>query len=361
MKNVRVDLKENSYDIWIGNNLDEKIKQFFTEAGFSRRVFIISDTNVGPLYKNDIIKLLQAVGYSVSVELIKAGEPSKSWDTAQLLYTKVIEAGLDRNSPIIALGGGVVGDIAGFIAATYMRGVPFIQMPTSLLAHVDSSVGGKVAINHPMGKNLIGAFYQPKAVFIDLDMLKTLPPREISAGLAEIIKYGLIYDKEFFSYIEKNSSMVFRFNNEVLQNIIARSCEIKASVVSKDERENGLRAILNFGHTLGHAVERETQYKKYNHGEAIAIGMMGAVFISVELGLIDKSLIEILRQILAECNLPQKADACDKEKLYKDLFHDKKTVDGKIKWVLLDRIGQVHLDNNVAEKIVKKAIDFIIK
>jgi len=360
LKTVQVKLPDNSYDIYIDNNLDDKIIEFFRQSNFSRTAFIVSDSNTGALYQEKITQLLQTAGYTVTGYMISAGEASKSMETAQILYTEVINAGLDRKSPIIALGGGVVGDITGFIAATYMRGIPFIQIPTSLLAHVDSSVGGKVAVNHPLGKNLIGAFYQPKAVFIDISMLKTLPPREIATGLGEIIKYGLIYDKEFFSYIEDNSAKIFNYNENVLSQIIARSCEIKAAVVSTDEKENGLRAILNFGHTIGHAIERETNYIKYNHGEAVGIGMVAAAFISVKMNLIENSILPAIEHILQLCQLPQKCSNCAADAIYNDLFHDKKTIGGKINWVLLDDIGQVHLDNNVPESIVREAIDYII-
>lgn len=361
MKTVQVKLKENSYDIYIDDNLDEAVKNFFVQSKFSRTAFIVSDTNVGVLYGGKTADILKKAGFAVTMTFIEAGEMSKSWDMAMQLYTKAIEAGLDRKSPIIALGGGVVGDITGFIAATYMRGVPFIQIPTSLLAHVDSSVGGKVAINHSLGKNLIGAFYQPKAVFAELDMLKTLPPREIAAGLAEIIKYGLIYDEKFFDYIEKNSEGIFSLDNNIITNIIARSCEIKADVVSKDEKENGLRAILNFGHTLGHAIERETKYTQYNHGEAVAIGMVGAAVISRELGLINQDIVKRICQVLHKCRLPQKCSNCSEDGIYNDLFHDKKTIGGKINWVLLDKIGRVHVDNNVSENIVRRAIKYILE
>ncbi len=361
MKTVPVKLKENSYDIYIDDNLDETIERFFAHSKFTRTAFIVSDTNVGALYGNKTADILKKAGFAVTMTFIEAGERSKAWDTAMQLYTKAIEAGLDRKSPVIALGGGVVGDITGFIAATYMRGVPFIQIPTSLLAHVDSSVGGKVAINHSLGKNLIGAFYQPKAVFAELAMLKTLPPREIATGLAEVIKYGLIYDEEFFDYIEKNSEGIFSLDEDILTDIIARSCEIKAEVVGKDEKENGLRAILNFGHTLGHAIERETKYMQYNHGEAVAIGMVGAAVISRELGLITQDILERICHVLQKCDLPQKCSNCSEDGIYNDLFHDKKTIGGKINWILLDKIGRVHIDNNVSEDIVRRGIKYILE
>ena len=277
MRIVPVNLNEKSYNIYIGHNLETTIIDFFKAQKYSQKALIITDTNIAPLYADSVKDLLTKAGFNAKIAIIPAGEQSKSLSVAETLYTQAIEHGLDRKSPIIALGGGVVGDLAGFIAATFMRGVPFIQMPTSLLAQVDSSVGGKVAVNHALGKNLIGAFYQPQAVFMDLEMMKTLPTREISTGLGEVIKYGFIYDHDFYTYLTEHQQEILQLKPEALIHIIARSCEIKADVVSKDECEAGLRAILNFGHTLGHAIEKETNYAIYNHGEAVAIGMVGAL------------------------------------------------------------------------------------
>ncbi|MBQ1920423.1 MAG: 3-dehydroquinate synthase, partial [Selenomonas sp.] len=270
MRKVSVDLGPKSYDIFIGYGIDAEIRDFVSRAAFSGQGLIVTDTNVGPLYGSWLQSLLQAAGLKTELAVIPAGESSKSLKTADELYTKAIELGLDRKSPIFALGGGVVGDLAGFIAATYMRGVPFIQVPTSLLAQVDSSVGGKVAVNHLLGKNLIGAFYQPQAVFMDLNCMRTLPEREMATGLGEVIKYGVIYDQDFFRYLEENQAAITAREPEALTHIIARSCEIKAAVVSQDEQEAGLRRILNFGHTIAHAIEKETGYSRYNHGEAVA-------------------------------------------------------------------------------------------
>lgn len=360
MKVIRVPLKNNGYDIYIGSNLEEKIREFFTAADFSRTVLVIADSNTKPIGEK-VKTILVKLDFQVTLSVIPAGEQSKSLQVAQDLYTEAIKADLDRKSPIVAVGGGVVGDIGGFIAATYMRGVPFIQVPTSLLADVDSSVGGKVAVNHPQGKNLIGAFYQPKAVFIDLDSLKTLPKREIATGIGEIVKYGLIYNREFFDYIAQHAKDIFAMNVEVLRHIIARACEIKAAVVTKDERDvNGQRAILNFGHTLGHAIERETGYAKYDHGEAVAIGMVGVAYISYKLGFLAEDVLAKIDDILTLCHLPKKCEGCTLEGIYKDLFHDKKTIASKINWILLDAIGKVHVDANVPEDVVRQGIEKII-
>lgn len=361
MRTVKVDLGDKSYDIIIGHNLKQAIIDFIHSQKFSCKALLITDTNIAPLYSESVQSVLNEAGLDAQIAVIPAGEQSKSLSCAETLYTEAIKHGLDRKSPIIALGGGVVGDLAGFIAATFMRGVPFIQMPTTLLAQVDSSVGGKVAVNHALGKNLIGAFYQPKAVFMDLDMMKSLPKREIATGLGEVIKYGYIYDRDFYEYLLEHKDEILSLKSEAISHVIARSCEIKADVVSQDEKEAGLRAILNFGHTLAHAIEKETQYKQYNHGEAVAIGMVGAAKISNKLGMIDTQIINDMEKLLALFNLPQKAKNCTVENIYADIFHDKKTVNGKVNWVLLQEIGKVCISNNVPEKIVKEAITEILE
>lgn len=360
MRIVPVNLNEKSYNIYIGHNLETTIIDFFKTQKYSQKALIITDTNIAPLYADNIKDLLSQAGFIAKIAVIPAGEQSKSLSVAETLYTQAIEHGLDRKSPIIALGGGVVGDLAGFIAATFMRGVPFIQMPTSLLAQVDSSVGGKVAVNHALGKNLIGAFYQPQAVFMDLNMMKTLPSREISTGLGEVIKYGFIYDHDFYTYLTKHKHEILQLQPEALIHIIARSCEIKADVVSKDECEAGLRAILNFGHTLGHAIEKETNYAVYNHGEAVAIGMVGASKLSFKLGLIPQDIVDKMCKLLTDMNLPLKAKDCDPQKIYQDIFHDKKTVNGKVNWLLLKDIGTVCISKDVPEKLVKETISELL-
>lgn len=360
MRKVRVELGSQSYDIVIGENIGEEIKSFVAQAGFSKKALLITDTNVGPLYADSVKKILTEAGLSVEIATITAGESAKSMAVAEDLFTKAIELGLDRKSPIFALGGGVVGDLAGFIAATYMRGVPFVQIPTSLLAQVDSSVGGKVAVNHKLGKNLIGAFYQPKAVFMDLTMLKTLPKREIATGLGEIIKYGIIYDADFFQFLEENIAAVRNLEPTVVTHMIARSCEIKAEVVSQDEKEAGLRRILNFGHTIAHAIEKETGYVRYNHGEAVAIGMVGVADISRQLGLISEYDQVRLTQLITAMNLPIKAAGCTVDAMYVDIFHDKKTVGGKVNWVLMTSIGTVISRNDIAEDVVRSAMAAVL-
>ena len=360
MRIVPVDLGEKSYNIYIGYDIAQTIIDFISQKQYSKQALIITDSNIADLYADKFKKILAKAGLNAHIAIIPAGEKSKSLKVAESLYTTAIKHNLDRKSPIFALGGGVVGDIAGFVAATFMRGVPFIQVPTSLLAQVDSSVGGKVAVNHALGKNLIGAFYQPQAVFMDLNMMKTLPKREIATGLGEVIKYGFIYDIDFYNYLTTHQEEVLNLDKEALVHIIARSCEIKAQVVSQDETETGLRAILNFGHTLGHAIEKETNYQVYNHGEAVAIGMIGAAKLSVKMGLITQDIVTNMSKLLLNMNLPIIAIKCDAEKIYQDIFHDKKTINGKVSWVLLEDIGKVCINKNVPETFVKEVIQEII-
>ena len=361
MKNITVDLGKNSYEIIIDNRIEGELRNFVSKQNFSHKSLLVTDSNVGSLVGDRFAEILRAEGLDIRVVTIPAGEPSKSLSTATEIYTAAIEHGLDRKSPIFALGGGVVGDMSGFVAATFMRGVPFIQIPTSLLAQVDSSVGGKTAVNHPLGKNLIGAFYQPRAVFIALDFLSTLPPREIASGLGEIVKYGVIADADFFCYLENRVEEILALEPSTMEHLIARSCELKADVVSKDEREAGLRRILNFGHTLAHAIEEETAYRKYTHGEAVAIGMLGAAEIGRELEMISNAEVDRLKLLIDRLKMISRAENLDVSRVYSALFRDKKTVDGKINWVLPDRIGHVEIKNDVPESVVKNAVKKIIE
>lgn len=360
MDKLHVNLLYHGYDIFIGAPLSEMLTPFLLAAEYSKAL-IISDTNVEKLYLSTLKNILEKVDLTAENYCIAAGEAAKSLTEAEKIYTRAIEAGLDRRSVIFALGGGVVGDLAGFIAATYMRGVPFLQVPTSLLAQVDSSVGGKVAVNHPLGKNLIGAFYQPEGVFMDLAFLDSLPRRELYTGLGEIVKYGVIYDEAFFRYLEEQADHVLHYDRRILKHLVLRSCEIKVTVVSQDEKEAGLRRILNFGHTLGHAIEKETGYTRYNHGEAVAIGMMGAAFISAALGLTKQEEVDRLAALLMRLSLPVMAEGCDADKIYEAIFHDKKTIDGHVTWILMEGIGHVTALTDVPENVVRDAIGRIVR
>ena len=340
MEKVFVDLGAASYEIFIGKGILNGVKKFLTGKSL-----LVTQKNVFDLCE---------VNFPCEIAFIPDGETSKSLFEAEKLYTRAIEASLDRKSVIIALGGGVVGDLAGFVAATFMRGINLIQIPTTLLAQVDSSVGGKTAVNHTLGKNLIGAFHQPKAVFIDLNFLKMLPEREIKSGLGEIIKYGVISDEKFFSYLEDNADRILQRDLNILAKIVKHSCEIKAKVVSADEKESGLRRILNFGHTLAHAIEEQTGYKKFRHGEAVAIGIMAAALISCELGKTSAENVNRIESLLKKFDMMTNCAGLDADKLYLVTFRDKKTVGGVVNWVLMRDFGSVEVSSDVPENIIKK-------
>ena len=361
MRKVRVDLGINSYDILIGSNISDEMTNYIKTANFSKKAMLVTDTNVEKIYADKMLGSISNAGIEVKIVTIPAGETSKTLNEAEKIYTAAIEFGLDRKSAIFALGGGVVGDLTGFIAATYLRGVPFVQIPTSLLAQVDSSVGGKVAVNHRLGKNLIGAFYQPKAVFIDLECLNTLIKREIGSGLGEVVKYGVISDSNFFDYIENNVNNILTLDPTIIEHIIARSCEIKAEVVSKDERESGLRKILNFGHTMAHAIEEASNYTGYAHGEAVAVGMIGAAYISYKLDRIDRSVVDRLENLIDKLSMVSRVKECAIDRMMKTIYRDKKTINGKINWVLVDSIGKVSITNEVPNEVVREAFEFISK
>lgn len=345
MEKVFVDLGTASYEIFIGEDILSNVDKFIAAEKFTRKVLLVTQKNVFDTC---------AAKFPYEVAFIPDGETAKNLSEAEKLYTRAIESGLDRKSVIIALGGGVVGDLAGFVAATFMRGIPFIQIPTTLLAQVDSSVGGKTAVNHALGKNLIGAFHQPRAVFIDLNFLKTLPEREIKSGLGEVVKYGVISDENFFTYLEKNVDKILNRDLKTLAHIVKRSCEIKAEVVAADEKESGLRRILNFGHTLAHAVEEETHYKKYRHGEAVAVGMMAAALISLELGKTSAENVNRLENLIKKFGMTTTCAGLDADKLYAVTFRDKKTVGGAVNWVLMKNFGEVEICNGVDEAVIKK-------
>ena len=350
MEKVFVNLGASSYEIFIGENILSNVGKFVADK--FTKILLVTQQNIFDTHGKSLTDGLDAQKISYTVATIPEGETSKNLREAENLYTRAIEFGLDRKSAVIALGGGVVGDLAGFVAATFLRGVGLIQIPTTLLAQVDSSVGGKTAVNHPLGKNLIGAFHQPKAVFIDLNCLATLPEREIKSGLGEVVKYGVISDEKFFAYLEDNAEKIR--DSETLMHVVKRSCEIKAQVVTADERESGLRRILNFGHTLAHAVEEQTHYEKFRHGEAVAIGMVGAARISCELGKTSAANVERLEKLLKRFGMVTTCDGLDAEKLYAVTFRDKKTVGGKVNWVLMKNFGDVEISGDVPAQVVKK-------
>lgn len=353
MKKVKVDLGDRSYDIVIQKGLLQHSEEALSKIKLGSKGVLITNGTVGSLYAKSAKAGLEKVGAHVEVLTVREGEEFKTLRTAEDLFAQMAEAGLDRSSFVVSLGGGVIGDLAGFVAATYMRGIDFVQIPTTLLAQVDSSVGGKVGVNLLNAKNMVGAFYQPKMVLIDPKVLASLPDREMRAGAAEVIKYGIIWDEDLFDYIEKNLPKIMSRDAEVLTAIIAKSCQIKGEVVQKDERENGLRAILNYGHTIGHAIESACRYKRYVHGEAIAIGMVCAATMGQRMSLCSQDCLERQENLLKEAGLPVGAKWAQPQEVYKRLFGDKKARAGVLRFILPRKIGEVIISDKVPENILK--------
>jgi 3-dehydroquinate synthase len=356
LEKIKVELKERSYPIEIGNSILIDLGARLKELNLSKKASIITNPTVSSLCGQAVEEGLRRSGFEPSTTSIPDGEEYKTLLWVSHLYDELLTYRLERRSPVIALGGGVIGDMAGFVASTYMRGIPYIQVPTTLLAQVDSSVGGKTGVNHILGKNMIGAFYQPSLVWIDIKTLETLPDRELRAGIAEVIKYGIIRDPEFFSYLEKNIEKVLSLDEAVLTHIIKRSCEIKADVVMKDEKEEGLRAILNFGHTIGHAIETLTNYTTYKHGEAVAIGMFYEAKIAHKMGICNKDIIERLRNLIMRAGLPTKMPEIASDRILETMQIDKKVKDGGIRMVLPEEVGKVSLreiDVSIIKAVLK--------
>ena len=341
MRTVRVELAERSYDITIERGVLKDIGPMMKALGLKGMAAVVTNPKVGGLYGALVVRSLEEAGFRPVVITVPDGEEYKSLNEAGKVFDALIAGRFERSSPIVALGGGVIGDLAGFVAATYLRGVPFVQVPTTLLSQVDSSVGGKTGVNHPKGKNLIGAFYQPRAVFIDPDVLKTLDARELRAGLAEVIKYGVIWDASFFSFLEDNADKLLKQGEEIIT-AIERSCAIKAEVVGKDEKEEGMRAILNFGHTFGHAIESLSGYGTFRHGEAVAIGMSMAAALSAKLG--DASDCgERINALLNKLGMPSAPPEIGTGAFLEAMKLDKKVSGGRIRFVLARGMGKVYL------------------
>jgi 3-dehydroquinate synthase len=336
---LRVELGERSYSIHIGSGLLDEAGLFAPHVG-GRLAAIVTNTTVAPLYERRLAASLERAGAQCMSVVLPDGEAHKNWRTLDQLYGALLRAQADRRTVLVALGGGVVGDIAGFAAATYQRGIAHLQVPTTLLAQVDSSVGGKTAINHALGKNMIGAFHQPVAVVADIATLDTLPPRELAAGLAEVVKYGAIHDLAFLAWIEEHAERLARRDREALAHAIRRSCEIKAQIVAQDEREAGARALLNFGHTFGHAIESAAGYGNWLHGEAVAAGMALAARFSAFQGRLPAGDVQRLVSLLERLGLPVKPPAITRAVWLEYMGRDKKNVRGGITLVLLDRLGR---------------------
>jgi len=361
VRTVSVQLGNRSYAIKIAPGLIDQLGRECARLKLGARCAIITDTNVGRRFAKAAFNSLATTGFSPSLIVVPAGETAKSLKTVQTCYDLLAAHRLERKSFIVALGGGVIGDLAGFVAATYLRGIAFVQVPTTLLAQVDSSVGGKVGVNLKAGKNLVGAFYQPRLVLGDLDTMRTLPEREFRAGFAEVIKYGIIYDARLFAQLERDMPKLLRREPRTLAAVVARCCEIKADVVGRDETENGLRAILNFGHTIGHAIENISGYGKYLHGEAIAIGQVITAKLSFALTGLSGRDAGRIRDLFEVASLPYfiKINTIQRKKLFAAMRLDKKVSGGEIKFVLARKIGKVVWGRRVPENLINQALDEI--
>ena len=351
MQTLTVELGDRAYPIHIGAGLLDRPDLIVPHLA-QKRVMIVSNTTVAPLYLARLTAALESAGVSATPVVLPDGEAYKNWETLNLIFDALLTERAERKTTLIALGGGVIGDMTGFAAACYQRGMPFIQIPTTLLSQVDSSVGGKTGINHPLGKNMIGAFYQPKLVLADTSTLATLPARELSAGLAEIIKYGFIWDAEFLSWLEANIAKLRALDGDAISQAVYRSCEIKAEVVAQDEREGGIRAILNLGHTFGHAIETGMGYGSWLHGEAVAAGMVVALRVSERLGWLAEADVARGRALIEAAGLPVVAPDLGVETYLDYMGHDKKVEGGRMRFVLLKKLGEAVITADVPEAIL---------
>jgi len=359
---IKVDIPEHAYEIAIAPGSLDQLGEQMSKLNLGKKVLLVSNPVIFKHYGAVAIAALAKAGFEVTNYNLPPGERYKTLNSIQKLYDVALENRLERSSTIVALGGGVIGDMAGFAAATWLRGINLVQVPTSLLAMVDSSVGGKTGVNHPKGKNLIGAFYQPRFVLIDPEVLKTLPTREFKAGMAEVIKYGVIWDEELFTQLaaSKHLDQLRYIKPEMIEYIITRSCQAKADVVSQDEKEAGLRAILNYGHTIGHAIESVTGYNLLKHGEAVGIGMVAAGQIAVELGLWQKEDTERQNGLIQKTGLPsQLPSGLDIQAIIDALQLDKKVKSGKVRFVLPTQIGAVKVTDEVPTDVIRRVLEGI--
>ena len=357
LKKIPVSLGERSYDIVIGHGILSGLGNAISRLGLGPRQMIVTSETLWPLYGKTVHDSLASSGFDVSVTIVRDDEESKSLQTVTSIYDNLLESEFDRSSGIVAVGGGVVGDVAGFAAATFMRGIRFVQVPTTLLAHVDSSIGGKTGVNHPKAKNLVGAFHQPTAVWTDVFTLQTLPERELRSGLAEVIKYAMIADQEFFTMLQRTVSSFSKASSDTLVEVVSRCCSVKARIVEQDERERGIRSILNYGHTVGHALEALTGYACYTHGEAVAIGMIAAAKISSEILATHQDTAKLQESLVEAAGLPTRIERpIDPHDLVQQLNRDKKRLAGRIRWVLPRTIGEVFLTDQVPSDIVLRIL-----
>ncbi len=355
---VRVSLGDRSYDVDIAPGTLARLGEFLRSRSDAEHAVIITDATVDELYADAAGDRLVEEGWEVHVLIADPGETSKSIEVADDLWNALLDEGADRQSIVVAIGGGVVGDLAGFVAATFARGLDFFQVPTTLLAQVDSAVGGKVGVNLPGAKNMVGAFWQPRGVLIDVDVLQTLPDREFRAGLAEVVKYGVILDADFFAYLEQHVAAINRKDPAVLAAIVERSCRLKADVVEQDERElTGLRAVLNYGHTYAHAFEALGDYHALLHGEAVAAGMRCAMKLAARLGRVDQAVVQRQEALLAALHLKLDPPAVDGQELLRVMYRDKKAAAQRPRFILPDRIGRVELVSDVSDDDVVAALE----
>jgi 3-dehydroquinate synthase len=356
MKKVGVELGDRSYEVRVGEGLLERVGFWLREKDYSGRAVIIADATAGGLYADVLRRGLSVAGFTVTLFEIPPGEESKSLETAAVLYDKLTEALAERTTPVLALGGGVIGDLAGFVAATYRRGLPLVQVPTTLLAQVDSSIGGKTAVDYGKLKNTIGAFYQPVMVVTDIDTLKTLPEEELANGLAEVIKAAAARNAGLFKFLETNINKARELQPEVLENMIAEAARVKAEIVARDEREQkDIRVLLNFGHTVGHALEAVSGFS-LRHGQAVALGMMAAARISRRMGLLEESEVERLERLIMAAGLPVTMPELDREVVMQAMRHDKKVRDDKIRFVLLKSVGNAFISDEVDPALVREVL-----
>ncbi|MFC1936992.1 3-dehydroquinate synthase [Chloroflexota bacterium] len=355
MRQVEVGLGSNSYKIGIGAGLLQKSGRLLKENGLAEKLAVITNPVVDGLYGEALRHSLTVEGFRVKTLTVPDGEEQKSLEVAGGLYAELVSFYAERSTPILALGGGVIGDLAGFVAATYLRGVPLVQIPTTLLAQVDSSIGGKVAVDLGQVKNIVGAFYQPGLVISDISTLKTLPAAEFANGLAEVIKYGMACDREFFHLMENNLDRVKARDEEMLEEIVFRSARIKAGIVEQDEKELGLRAVLNYGHTIGHGIESASDFTM-RHGEAVAVGMLVEAEIAIRMGILDRNALVRLKHVVQKADLPTKVSSVNLEKVIQAMGHDKKVLSGKMRFVLPRSVGEAIITDEVSPSLVEQVL-----
>jgi 3-dehydroquinate synthase len=353
---VNVDLGSRSYRIVVASGALATVGQRLRELPVGTRAALVSDASVARLHGKTVVASLESAGFIVATIEVPEGETAKTLPVAEHCWDQLLAAGLDRTSTVLALGGGAVGDVAGFAAATYMRGVNFVQLPTTVLAQVDASIGGKTAIDHPRGKNMIGAFHQPRLVVVDPSVARTLPEREFRSGLAEVVKHGIVLDADYFAEIERDQAALMARESGVLERIIGGSCRLKAAVVERDEREAELRHVLNYGHTIGHALEAATGYDRFAHGEAVALGIVAEARLARALDIADDETVARQERLLAAVGLPVRAPALDLEPVVAAMAHDKKAKDGRVPFVLAPRIGAFRIVYDVPIAEVRTAI-----